>query len=99
MADFDLLILLPAAIAAKAQLHGLQQLSRAAGLAAGSAGSGGSRAAAHFNNFDYHASQAIEHGEVDIEVPPLDVGLGVLPLAQLGLWLWFARHSYHPGAS
>ncbi len=96
--DFSLLALLPAALAAKAQEFGLLQLRTAAARSAGAAGAPGARAlrALSVDTFDLLASDAIETGEVGIDVLPLDLCLGVLPLTQLGLHFWYKFHSFRP---
>ena len=101
LADFGILVLQPAAYAAEVQVHGLEMLRRGARNAASLAGDVGASAARDFeeSTFDYIASEAIAAGAVDVDVCPLDLALGVLPLAQLGFHLWLARHAYRPGAS
>ena len=47
-------------------------------------------------DFDYVASEAITNDDVSIDVCPLDLALGVLPLTQLALHIWYARHSFRP---
>jgi hypothetical protein len=96
--DFSLLALLPAVLAAKAQEFGLRMLRDAAGRSAGTAGAPGARAhrALGVETFDLLASDAIETGEVGIDVSLLDLCLGVLPLTQLGLHFWYKFHSFRP---
>ena len=42
--------------------------------------------------FELYASEAIDEMSVDIEVAPLDICAGVLPITQLALHLWFKNH-------
>ena len=96
--DFSLLALLPAVLAAKAQAFGLKMLRDAAVRSAGTAGAPGARAlrALSVETFDLLASDAIETGEVGVDVSLLDLCLGVLPLTQLGLHFWYKFHSFRP---
>ena len=48
------------------------------------------------DTFDLIASEAIETGAVGLDLSPLDICLGVLPLAQLGLHFWYSLHSFRP---
>lgn len=97
--DFSALVLFPALDALRAQEWGLRVLRKGATDEASVAGSAGSSAVQDFSpaQFDYVASEAIAAGYVDVAVSPLDLALGVLPLAQLALRIWFARHSFRPG--
>ena len=99
LTDLPLLALVPAVLALRSQLHGLDLLRQAARLHATAAGPAGAIAAAAFDEdvFDYHAAEAIATGAVGLDVSPLDTCLGVLPLAQLGLHFWYANHVFVPG--
>jgi hypothetical protein len=96
LGDLPLLALLPAYHAALLQEHGLTQLTDAAKRSAAANHRPGVRASNAFATgaFDLFASEAIEEGDVDMHVAPLDVCAGVLPLTQLGLHVWF-RHYAH----
>jgi hypothetical protein len=96
--DFSLLVLLPAVLAAKAQDHGLKLLREAASRSAACAGAPGAQALRALNDatFDLLASDAIDTEAVGMDVSPLDLCLGVLPLAQLGLHFWYKHHSFRP---
>jgi hypothetical protein len=48
----------------------------------------------HCAAWDLAASRAIEEGDVDMHVAPLDICAGVLPLAQLGLHVWFSHYAH-----
>ena len=93
--DLPLLALLPALLAARLQDHGYGLLHEAA-KKAGPSGRPAARAAAAFSleQFDLLGAQAIEEDQVDFDVSPLDLCAGVLPVAQLGLHLWFRYHSF-----
>ena len=96
LGDLPLLALLPAYHAALLQEHGLTQLTEAAKRSAAANHRPGVRAKEAFapGAFDLYASDAIEEGDVDMDVAPLDICAGVLPLTQLGLHVWF-RHYAH----
>jgi hypothetical protein len=96
--DFSLLVLLPAVLAAKAQDHGLKMLREAASRSAACAGAPGAQALRALNDatFDLLASDAIDTEAVGMDVSPLDLCLGVLPLTQLGLHFWYKHHSFRP---
>jgi hypothetical protein len=98
LGDFDVLVLSPALLAVRAQQHGLEMLRKGVRDSAALAGGAGSSALRAFEEFDYYASEAIVGGEVEVEVSPLDLALGVLPLMQLALHLWFDRHSFRASA-
>ena len=99
LTDLPLLALAPAVLASKMQAHGLGLLRQAARLAVPLADAAGVIAAAAFDDdaFDYHAAEAIATGAVGVEVSPLDICLGVLPLTQLALHFWYANHVFVPG--
>jgi hypothetical protein len=96
--DFSLLVLLPAFLAARAQEHGLKMLREAVSRSAACAGAPGAHAlrALDAETFDLLASDAIDTGAVGMDVSPLDLCLGVLPLTQLGLHFWYKHHSFRP---
>ena len=96
--DFSLLVLLPAVLAARAQEHGLKMLRAAVTRSAACAGAPGALAlrALDADTFDLLASDAIDTGAVGMDVSPLDLCLGVLPLTQLGLHFWYKHHSFRP---
>ena len=98
LSDFSLLALVPAVQAARQQEWGLDMMRTAVVRDATSAGEAGTEAVQAFadHTFDLNASRALRDGVVSIEVSPLDVCLGVLPLAQLGLHLWLHHHSFSP---
>ena len=94
--DLPLLALLPAWQAAQLQEHGLQLLAASATEAAPGAARPGVRAREAFATgaFDLLASEAIDDLAVDIDVAPLDLCAGVLPIAQLALHLWLKFHVF-----
>ena len=96
--DLPLLALLTAWEAAQLQEHGLKMLAVSATRAATTPGLGyaGVRAREAFAEFtfDLFASEAIDECAVDIEVAPLDLCTGVLPIAQLALHLWLKHHHH-----
>ena len=96
LGDFPLLVLAPAVLAARQQMHGLTMLREAASRTAAAAGPAGARAAAAFADpaFDYHAARAVTRDHVVGNASPLDLCLGVMPLAQLGLHLWLSHHAF-----
>lgn len=49
------------------------------------------------HTFDFNAAQAIKHGHVSVEQSPLDMCLGVLPLAQLAPVRLAAASFVRPG--
>jgi len=93
--EFSPLVLIPALHAAKQQEHGLLMLLAAARREAAVAGAAGA-AAVHLLDdlFDIEASDALRSGAVRVIVAPLDLRLGVLPLAQLAQHLFFRQHAY-----
>ena len=98
LSDFSLLALVPAVQAARQQEWGLDMMRAAVTRGASLAGDDGTEAVQAFadHTFDLNASRALRDGTVSIEVSPLDVCLGVLPLAQLALHLWLHYHSFTP---
>lgn len=98
LSDFSLLALMPAVQAARQQEWGLDMLRAAVTRAASSAGSLGTAAVQAFadHTFDYNASQVIKHGHAALELSPLDMCLGVLPLTQLAVYLWLQHHAHTP---
>jgi len=97
--DFSVLVLLPALHAAKQQEHGLKLLHDAAYReATGAAGARAASILAADGLFDVEASEAIERGDVRVLPSPLDRCLGVLPVAQLALFLFYGLHSYRAPA-
>ena len=98
LSDFSLLALVPAVQAARQQEWGLDQLRGAVTRTAASAGDAGTAAVQAFadHTFDFNGAQAITQGDVALELSPLDMCLGVLPLTQLAVHLWLQYHSYKP---
>ena len=75
------------------QQAGLRLLSLSAVAGGSAAARLGVLAAANLGkSFDLVASQAIDDGDVVLEVSPMDVVLGVLPLLPLALHFWFLGH-------
>jgi len=99
MAEVSILVLVPAVLAARTQMHGLEMLRAAINAHAALGGSVGAANKGTFtadHNFDYHAASAILDEEVDLDAAPVDICLGVLPLTQLALHLWYRDHVYRP---
>ena len=98
LSDFSLLALVPAVQAARQQEWGLDQLRAAVTRTATIASDAGTAAVHAFadHTFDFNGAQAIKHGHVAVELSPLDMCLGVLPLTQLAVHLWLQYHSYTP---
>ena len=93
--DFSVLVLLPAVHAAKQQEHGLYLLHGAASRDRTCAAS--VRAEARLNRaalFDVACDAAIRTGRVRVTVSPLDLCLGVVPVAQLALYVFLENHAY-----
>lgn len=73
LADFDVLVLAPALLAIRTQQHCLDILRkgvRDSGVLAGGACGSAQR---DFEGFDYHVSEVIANGDVDVVVSPLDL--------------------------
>lgn len=106
-ADFDILVCCPRptlqALSAqkRAIAHVVVMLHTVTGVHTTAADTAGALAMqAHSKElFDYNSAEAITNGDVDVDVRPLDLALGVLPLAQLVLNLWVAHHAFRPGGA
>lgn len=95
LGDLPLFALLPALHAALLQERGLERLAEGATTTA-AAERAGVRAceALTAGAFDLLASEAIDEGDVDMGVAPMDLCAGMLPLTQLGLHAWFRNCAY-----
>ena len=97
IADFPPVVLVAAVHAARIQEHGLAVLRSSALAAASLAGASGKYAAAQLSEaFDYLASTLLEREHVLLDVAPLDLALGVLPLTALALHLWYGGYHFAP---
>lgn len=93
LADFAVVVLIPAVLAAKQQEWGLS-IPRKSTYYDGASGERGAAASSSLSEqlFDFDAAHAIRTDLAGLGVSPLDLCLGVLPVAQLALNLFFARH-------
>ena len=98
LGDFSVVVLIPAVLAAKQQVHGFAMLKLAAQRANTAAGEHSVAAALAFGDtlFDYDSARAIRDEGVGMEVSVVDLCLGVLPVTQLALRAFFAHHAYRP---
>ena len=93
--DFSVLVLLPAVHAAKQQEHGMLLLAKAAEKDQSTPDS--VRAAQVLRPgglYDVECASAIRTGRVRVTVSPLDLCLGVVPIAQLSLFLFLGHHAF-----
>ena len=95
LSDFPAPVLVAAVHAAKLQEHGLKVLLQSARHEAAPLGESG-KAVVHAldRGFDYDAAELIELGTVDLDLQPLDLALGVIPLLQLALHIWYDGHRH-----
>ena len=91
LSDFPAPVLVAAVHAAKLQEHGFKVLLHSARAEAASQGTSGKIVVHHLDQgFGYCAAELVELGTVSLDLDPLDMALGVLPLLQIGL------HICHP---
>ena len=95
---FPPVILVEAARSSRMQEMGLAILRQSAIAAAPLAGATGADSARFLAaGFDRACAQLLEDGDITLEMDPLAVALGLVPLMPLALHLWFRGH--RPGAS